>query len=107
MDEDLLLAMLEASSVWLCSKSTYIQLKAEYVQCHIRLCLVSGEIEDPRRAYTKKEMAYLRKKYNVLSNYEEILEKQIYALCPDITLAIIYNELRYIVNVKRMDKSNV
>lgn len=103
MDEDLLLAMLEASSVWLCSKNTYIQLKAEYVQCHIRLCLVSAEIEVPCRAYTKKEMAYMRKKQTALMGYEHAIEKQIKACYPGTTLTDIFKELRGIINAKRLD----
>lgn len=93
MDRDKLLNMMEATGVWLQSPSAYAQLKAEYAQCHIRLCLVSADIEDPCRAYTKKEMAYLRKKQTALVHYEGVLEKQMNACYPDVSLVYIMKEL--------------
>lgn len=93
MERELLLKMLDASALWLCSDSACIQLKAEYVQCHIRLCLVSAEIDEPSRAYTKKEMSYMRKKQTALARYEEIIEKQMKACYPETTLSNIFKEL--------------
>ena len=93
MDHELLLKMLEASTLWLRSDSTYIQLKVEYVQCHIRRSLVTAEIEKPSRAYTKKEMSYMRKKATALAHYEEILEKQMNACYPGTTLSDIFKDL--------------
>lgn len=103
MNRELLLKLLEASGVWLDSQNAYTQLRAEYVQCHIRLCLVSAEIEDPRRAYTKKEMSYMRKKQTALMGYENAIEKQIKACYPGTTLTDIFEELRGVINAKRLD----
>lgn len=93
MDKDKMNERLLKTSVWMRSNNFYIRMKAELLQVFLRKELLNIEMMSTSRAYTKKEMANMRKQHNAMWVYFNVLLKRCYNIWADFDFKQILTEL--------------